>query len=368
MKIIFKVLIGFLNLIYCLFKMMPVKDKVTFISRQADRPTEDIQLLGKALEAADPHLKVIYLCKTIKSGIGHVLAYCFHILRQMYHIATSRVVILDSYCMGVSLLKQRSSLKVIQMWHALGSLKKFGYSILGEAEGRSADTAEAMKMHRNYSYILTSSEECAPHFCQAFGYDISHARIMSLPRVDKITDEKNREKIKEQIYREYPDIKGKKVVVYAPTFRKDKDISQQIDDLAAAFDPDRYAFVLKKHPLMEADCQCMTDDKFSTLEMIFAADYVICDYSAIVFEAALAGKPLFFYAFDYKEYGADRDFYIDYLAEMPGIISPDASEIAKAVSGDDFDLRKVRLFAEKYVSEQRDCTKKLAEFVLKEMQ
>ena len=43
MKIIFKVLIGFLNLIYCLFKMLPVKDKVTFISRQADRPTEDIQ-------------------------------------------------------------------------------------------------------------------------------------------------------------------------------------------------------------------------------------------------------------------------------------------------------------------------------------
>lgn len=70
MKIIFKVLIGFLNLIYCLFKMLPVKDKVTFISRQADRPTEDIQLLGKALEAADPHMKVIYLCKTIKSGIG----------------------------------------------------------------------------------------------------------------------------------------------------------------------------------------------------------------------------------------------------------------------------------------------------------
>ena len=61
MKIIFKVLIGFLNLIYCLFKMLPVKDKVTFISRQADRPTEDIQLLGKALEAADPHM-------TIESG------------------------------------------------------------------------------------------------------------------------------------------------------------------------------------------------------------------------------------------------------------------------------------------------------------
>ena len=54
---------------------------------------------------------------------------------------------------------------------------------------------------------------------------------------------------------------------------------------------------------------------------------------------------------DYDE--SPISFYIDYLAEMPGIISPDASEIAKAVSGDDFDLRKVRLFAEKYISTPR---------------
>lgn len=367
MKIIFKVLIGFLNLIYCLFKMLPVKDKVTFISRQADRPTEDIELLGKALEEA-PDVQVIYLCKTIKSGAGPMIAYCFHILRQMYHIATSKVVILDSYCMGVSLLKQRRSLKVIQMWHALGSLKKFGYSILGEAEGRSEGTAEAMKMHKNYSYILTSSKECAPHFCEAFGYDLSYAKVMSLPRVDKIKDEQNREKIKERIYGEYPQFRDKKVVVYAPTFRKDKDVSPQIDSLAEAFDPSVYAFVLKKHPLMKADCKCLVDEKLSTLEMIFAADYVICDYSAVVFEAALAEKPLFFYTFDYKEYGADRDFYIDYTAEMPGIISPEASEIAAAVAADDYDLKRVQAFAEKYVSNQHDCTKKLAEFVLKEMQ
>lgn len=368
MKLLFKIPIGFLNLIYLLFKLLPVRDKITFISRQADQPTEDIELLGSELEKESPDTQVVYLCKTIKSGAGPMVAYCFHILRQMYHIATSKAVILDSYCMGVSLLKQRSSLKVIQMWHALGSLKKFGYSILDEAEGRSTGTAKAMKMHKNYSYILTSSKECAPYFCEAFGYDISYVRVMSLPRVDKIKDEQNRERIKERIYEEYPQFRDRRVVVYAPTFRKDKDISMHIDSLAKAFDTSVYAFVLKKHPLMKVECECLVDDKFSTLEMIFAADYIICDYSAVVFEAALAEKPLFFYTFDYKEYGVDRDFYIDYMAEMPGIITPHASEIAAAVAEGDFDMKRVQDFAEKYVSDQHDCTKKLAEFVLKEIQ
>ena len=56
-------------------------------------------------------------------------------LRQMYHAATSEIVVLDTYCIIISLLKQRKSLKVIQMWHALGAMKKFGYSILDKGEG-----------------------------------------------------------------------------------------------------------------------------------------------------------------------------------------------------------------------------------------
>ena len=42
------------------------------------------------------------------------------------------------------------------------------------------------------------------------------------------------------------------------------------------FDDGEYIFVLKKHPLMKETCDnCLTDEEFSTLEMLFAADYVI---------------------------------------------------------------------------------------------
>ena len=103
--------------------------------------------------------------------------------------------------------------------------------------------------------------------------------------------------------------------VYAPTQRVDRDISRETERLAEAFSRDEYIVVVKKHPLMDIRCDAaVMDEKFTTLEMLFAADYVICDYSAVIFEAAVIGKPLFFYAFDYDRYGVERDFYIDYKA------------------------------------------------------
>ena len=42
---------------------------------------------------------------------------------------------------------------------------------------------------------------------------------------------------------------------------------------------------------------------------------------------------------DYDRYGVERDFYIDYKAEMPGVISEDPEKLAAAVASDDYDLR-----------------------------
>lgn len=365
MKFILKVLIGILNLIFALFKLLPVRDKVTFISRQSDDKTEDMSLLEKQLRAKEPGLKIVFLCRKLEGNLWHKAAYCLHIFRQMYHIATSRVVILDSYCIAVSVLKQRESLTVIQMWHALGSLKKFGLSIIGSGEGRSEGLADVMAMHRNYTFVLTSGEACVEHFCEAFGYDRSHMKVMSLPRVDKLTQPDLKEASLKKIYEEYPEFKDKKVIVYAPTFRKERDISGEIDALAEKFDTSEYIFVLKKHPLMDVRCKAaLVDEKFTTLEMLFAADYVVCDYSAVIFEAAIIGKPMFFYTFDYESYGVNRDFYIDYMKEMPGFISGDANELYKAIREDRYDLEKIKAFAGRYVTRQENCSAELADMIL----
>lgn len=365
MKYVLKICLAFLNLIFSLLKLFKVQDKVTFISRQADSKSEDMLLLEKSLREKAPDLELVFLCRKLDGGFGRKAGYCFHMLRQMYHIATSKVVVIDSYCIAVSVLKQRKSLVVIQMWHALGSLKKFGLSIVGEGEGSDRQLADLMSMHRNYTYVLTSGEACAANFGEAFGYDESHMKVMSLPRVDKLTDEKLRAAALQKIHEEYPQLKERKVVVYAPTFRKDRDVSAEILALSRAFDSSKYVFVLKRHPLMErCEVSGICDGKFTTLEMLFAADYVICDYSAVIFEAAVMGKPMFFYTFDYDDYGVERDFYIDYRAEMPGVMSPDPKTLAAAVEAENYNLEKVRTFGRRYVYQQKGCSDTLAEFIM----
>ncbi len=365
MKIILKVFKILLNLIFVIFKLLPVKDKITFISRQANERTEDIQMLSEEIARQAHDVEVICLCRKIRGGLSGKISYCFHMLTQMYHIATSKVVILDSYCICISVLKQRKSLTVIQMWHALGSLKKFGLSIVGAGEGRDAGVADAMAMHKNYTWVLTSGDACLLNFAEAFGYGPESMKVMSLPRVDKLTDPELRDSMLNKVYEAYPEFKEKRVVVYAPTFRKDRDISEETEALASQFDQAEYAFVLKKHPLMDVNCStAISDDKFTTLEMMFAADYVICDYSAVIYEAAIMKKPLFFYTFDYDSYGVERDFYIDYYQEMPGIKASDPSVLAAAIRTNNFDTDAVADFSYKYVKHQKNCTAELASFVL----
>ncbi len=368
MRIVICLAKGFLNLIYSFIKLHHTKARVVIISRQADNPTEDIGLLSDRLTAKG--IEVTCLCRTLGKGKLAKLSYIPHMFTQMYYLATSSVAILDSYCICASNLRHKNSLTIIQMWHALGSLKRFGYSIVGESEGSSAGLAEAMNMHQGYDYILTSSETCLPNFAQAFGYENKQSvmRVMSLPRVDKLTDKKLMAETKERILKRYPEIKEKKLVVYAPTFRKGKDISKEIEALAKEFSENEYVFILKKHPLMETNCESVLEDcEFTTIEMLYAADCVICDYSAIIYEAAIIGKPMFFYTFDYDSYGVDRSFYIDYKKEMPGLISDEPKELAKAIKLESYDLNAINAFGKRYVQNQANCTECLADFVISMM-
>ena len=68
MKHILKLLVVILNLIFVLFKLLPVCDKITYISRQANEPTEDIQLLGDEVARKAPHLQQVFLCRKLDGG------------------------------------------------------------------------------------------------------------------------------------------------------------------------------------------------------------------------------------------------------------------------------------------------------------
>ena len=62
--------------------------------------------------------------------------------KSMYHLATSRVCVLDSYWPPVSLLKHKEELRVIQIWHAIGKIKQSGLQSVGKKSGRKAEYAD----------------------------------------------------------------------------------------------------------------------------------------------------------------------------------------------------------------------------------
>ena len=135
-------------------------------------------------------------------------------------------------------------------------------------------------------------------------------------------------------------------------------------------DFNKYNLIIKLHPLSKIEIEtskAIFDKEFSSMDMLFIADYVISDYSCIIYEAAILNIPLFFLAFDLQEYINKRGLTIDYKKEVPGIVSKDAKEIIEAINSDKYNIEDVKQFRKKYVTNIKNCTEKIVEFVDKIM-
>ena len=130
---------------------------------------------------------------------------------------------------------------------------------------------------------------------------------------------------------------------------------------------DKYNLIIKLHPLSKIeikDNNVIYDKYFSSMDMLFIADYVISDYSCIIYETAILNVPLFFFAFDLQDYLNNRGLTIDYKNEVPGLVSDDPTNIINAIDDGRYDINKVIEFRKKYVTNIENCTKKIAEFIL----
>ena len=163
---------------------------------------------------------------------------------------------------------------------------------------------------------------------------------------------------------------GKKTIVYCPTFRKDeKGFATAVQNLYQAIDLEKFNLVVKMHPLSKVE---LSDDiieakEFSSFDMLFMADYVISDYSCIVYEAGVRNIPLYFYNFDMELYKDGRGFAIDYEHELPGVTSCDAREIANAIQTGVYDMEYLQKFVEKYVNPVEHATSDIVDFIFQLM-
>jgi len=269
------------------------RNKITFISRLSNEPSIDFKMLIKELNK-DDNIKVVSLCKKMNNYIS----YYFHFYKQMYEISTSKVCVIDSYVPIISMLNHKKELKVLQLWHSLGAIKKFGLQNLKLDSGRNEKISKAMKMHENYTNIITTSDETTKYFSKAFGYEKETFLNYGLPRIDYLLKGKN--KIKRQIYKKYPSLTNKETIIYAPTFRRGE-YSDRTEDIIDIIDFSKYNLIIKSHPLQKININnnnIYTCKGFSAMELLTVSDIVITDYSAISLEAYVLDKKVLYYLYD----------------------------------------------------------------------
>lgn len=322
-------------------------------------------LLEKALRAELPETEQVFRLRMIPDGIVPKIKYCFGIIGDMYYLATSRIALLDTYSITVSCLNHKKSLKVIQMWHACGAIKKFGLQSLGTKEGRDERVSRAMCMHKNYDYILAPSRATALFYMEAFGCSADKMKICSLPRVDEVLTDNG---VAARFFRENPSLSQKKIVLYLPTFRDRETYAVQSlkDEFSASMGED-YHLIVSTHPLfskIEKEKRFSCNGTYSTYDLMKVADIIITDYSACAFEASVIMKPLYFFVPDYDEYSRERGLNIDLKAEMTSSVFENADALCRAIKTDLYDFNSLFAFKTKYMENTNsNNTDILAKFI-----
>lgn len=357
-----------LTVVYGILKLFPVKkNKVLFLSRQADELSLDFAILKDELTAQNPDVRIVAICNRLDDSKSGLIGFALDTLRSMYHLATSKVCVLDAYWPAVSLLHHKKSLTVIQMWHAIGKIKKSGYQTLDKESGRSGKTARLLKMHQNYDIIIAGGKAFNPFYCESFNTTEDKLLNIGLPRIDHLlnTAEKNRE----AVLTAYPEFAEKEVILYAPTFRRN--IELKWEPLLDYIDFDRYILVIKGHPNQNIMCNregVMLCPEFKAVDLLAIADYVITDYSAIALESAVLNRKTYYYLYDYEEYTEKNGINLNPFESMPGCAFKDAESLIKDLESGNYRQDVLDEYRKKYLPEELGTsTRRLAETIIEKL-
>ncbi|MBQ6315208.1 MAG: CDP-glycerol glycerophosphotransferase family protein [Mogibacterium sp.] len=344
----------------------PVENKVIFMENGGS-PSPTNKKLSEVIKEQGKY-KVVYKGLHVRKVSD--AEYFHNSLGFIKALGTAKVLFLSTANDFLSYLDIRPETKVIQLWHGVGMFKKVGYSTVDNSHfGKSAKDREEYDQYRNYTYVTVAGEEQIWTFEDAFriSRDTGTYKAIGIARTDVFFDEEYYKEELEKLYEAFPQTRGKKLVLYAPTFRgavaKAKAPDQlDIRKMAEALS-DEYVLLIKHHglckekPPIPEDLENvfafdMNKNKVLTIEgLLGIADILITDYSSVGFEFAIREKPIIFFAYDLDDYLDQRGMYYDYQEITPGPICKTTDEITDFITNIDerFDLEEVRAFRQKYV-------------------
>ncbi len=352
-------------LMYKYFSRKPVaRGRVLFLETKETEMPDSFDLMFRRLQE-DPGKSPRYLSLN-QNHVSHC-QYLKNCVNALHDISRVEVVFLSDASDLVSCIDLRPETRVVQLWHACGAFKKWGMSTADLKFGGNRKQLLRHPFYKNLSLVTVSSPEVVWAYEEAMvlGDQPGVVRPLGVSRTDKFFDEHFIAQSKSNVEEAVPKAKGKKVLLYAPTFRGRVSQAQGPDKLDIAGLKDalekEWVLLIKHHPFVKKtpeipeDCSEFAIDVSNTLpidELLCVADACVSDYSSLVFEYSLFGRPMAFFAYDVDDYCDWRGFYYDYDSLTPGPVFRENAELIDYLTRipEVFDVQRVRSFRDKFMS------------------
>jgi CDP-ribitol ribitolphosphotransferase len=348
-----------LRILGALFDRLPIaRRRVVLATARVAHLEGNLAWLLAAMRRRHPELEYVQLLEPYSYGWRGKLAYLGRVIRGMYQLRRARLFIVDNAYLPIHVGPHRTETTVVQVWHATGALKRFGADVNG-----GLDEPERSFLHRFYDWVVVAGDPAREPYSRALRTPVERVLALGTPRTDFLADPAAVAATRTRQLEAHPELAGRRVVLYAPTFRGRGRAKRGAGTLDGArlrsLLPPEYALVLKTHPNLDpvwtptAGFDVVLDPA-EEIDLAFTvADVLVTDYSSSIFEWALLRRPLVLLVPDLTEYEADPGLYLDVRTQVVGTRVNDTDEVAAAILADDFDLSGYEAFVQEHLGQSR---------------
>ncbi|WP_214849625.1 CDP-glycerol glycerophosphotransferase family protein [Exiguobacterium sp. s138] len=333
-------------LLYRLFQQLPVqKNLVLFESFLGRGYSDNPKALYLTLQKQRPELQLVWIFA--KEPNAAVKAACPNwVLRnspKYYYLMARAQYWIFNTRQPLSLKKRRETM-YLQTWHGT-PLKRLGLD-MDEVHMPGTNTEQYKKnfsaQAKEWNYLLSPNLYSSAIFKRAFDFR-GLLLETGYPRNDLLYAP-DRQQQAGQIKQSLRLPPGKKVILYAPTWRDDEfvtkgqyrfnlklDLKQMQSRLG-----DDYIVLLRMHYLIAEHLDLTAFDGFAydvsaygdIAELYLISDLLITDYSSVFFDYAHLNRPMLFFTYDLEKYASIlRGFYFDFEAVVPGPLLKESDQV-----------------------------------------
>lgn len=265
------------------------------------------------------------------------LRYVYYITRAKYIICNTRQPIW---------YRKREGAVFLETWHGT-PLKKLAFD-LDDIHAASQDhKTKFFTQSRDWDYLISANRFSTDVFERAFCYPREKIIETGYPRNDILYSD-HADEIREDVRAEFGIPDGRRVILYAPTYRDDQfygkgeykfSLQMDLQRMRTEFSQE-YVILLRTHYHI-ADAVDLTGledfvyqaSNYSDVSKLYlASDICITDYSSVFFDFGNLKRPILFFVYDYENYRNElRGMYIDMERELPGPIVRTNDELIDAL-------------------------------------